>query len=189
MGISWEQQMNLTVGQIAGEMDYLEMQNQGYRETIARLKAERVYIGEELERLNTIVAQHPAAVEAAFREMPHAVGYLDSEIDVRWNKSAAKAALDAEKPTEGYNPDFAVPPGETIKEAAEARGISIEDLADRIDTAYSGLTAVIDGRLPISKSFALKLAEELDAPAYFWLNLQAQYDATKRRIKEAADAD
>ena len=144
---------------------------------------------DEVERLRAVIAQHPAAVEAAFRQGWGAAFAGNTDRQNYWEMSAAKAALDAEKSTEGYNPDFAVPPGETIKEAAEARGISIEDLADRIDTPYSGLTAVIDGRLPISKSFALKLAEELDAPAYFWLNLQAQYDATKRRIKEAADAD
>jgi HTH-type transcriptional regulator/antitoxin HigA len=82
-----------------------------------------------------------------------------------------------------YQPDLAVPPGETVKEAMEARGMNQAELADRLKKTKQEMTAIINGKQEISPDVALRLETVMGIPASFWLNLQAQYDETLARLQ------
>ena len=73
-------------------------------------------------------------------------------------------------------PAEAFPPGEYLQDELDARGWSIEDLAERIGWPTEGLRAVAEGRRRVSKLVAKALAEAFGTHAQTWLNLQASYD-------------
>ncbi len=69
-----------------------------------------------------------------------------------------------------YDPDYAVPPGATIREEMEFRSISEIPYIDADD-----LEKLFEGRLHITPHIAQLLEAALDVPADFWLRLEANY--------------
>lgn len=68
-----------------------------------------------------------------------------------------------------FKPDWVSPPGDTIAEIMEERGVC---------QAYLGALLVSDllsGELPIGEALAARLEETVGCPAQFWLNREAQY--------------
>jgi HTH-type transcriptional regulator/antitoxin HigA len=82
-----------------------------------------------------------------------------------------------------YRPDMAIPPGETIREAMEARGMNQAELAKRLEKTRAQVTEILKGRQEVSPDVALRLESVLGIPASFWLNLQAQYKEVLARIQ------
>lgn len=82
-----------------------------------------------------------------------------------------------------YQPDIAVPPGETIREAMEARGMNQAELADRLKKTPQEMTAIMKGKQEVSPDVALRLETVMGIPASFWLSLQAQYREALARIQ------
>jgi addiction module HigA family antidote len=74
-----------------------------------------------------------------------------------------------------YNPDYAVPPGETIREQMEHYGWSQQELATRLDTTPQTINRIFKGEQPITLETANKLERVLGAPARFWNNLELNY--------------
>lgn len=70
---------------------------------------------------------------------------------------------------------IAVPPGETIIEMMDDRGITRTELAGRIGTTVRRLDRLLEGMTAISPGTAAKLEKVFGVPAYFWLNLEAIY--------------
>jgi len=83
-----------------------------------------------------------------------------------------------------YNPDYAVPPGETIREQMEHYGWSQQELATRLDTTVQTINRIFKGEQPISLETATKLERVLEAPARFWNNLELNY---RERLTKLAD--
>ncbi|MCD8294807.1 MAG: HigA family addiction module antitoxin [Clostridia bacterium] len=75
-------------------------------------------------------------------------------------------------------------PGVTLAEFLEERGMSQRELAVRTGMSEKHISTVIHGQKPISAVFAHKLEYALGVEAYFWMNLQADYD---REIVEYED--
>lgn len=88
------------------------------------------------------------------------------------------------KPEKGFKPDYAIPPGETIKELLETRRISVWTLAHHLQLSVGEVLDLCEGNLKISQTLATDLEKVFNVPAYFWLNLQAQYDEAKGREKK-----
>lgn len=86
--------------------------------------------------------------------------------------------------TDDYKPDIAIPPGETLRETLASLGMSQVDLANRTGKHKKTINEIIKGKAPILPDFAMELEKALDVPAIFWLNLEANYQATLLRIKE-----
>lgn len=67
-----------------------------------------------------------------------------------------------------FQPDYAVPPGATLKETLEAKGLSQADLAVRSGMAEKTISQIVNGIAPISCETAEKLELVLGIPASFW---------------------
>ena len=67
-----------------------------------------------------------------------------------------------------YTPDYAVPPGTTLKETLDEKGISQAQLAVRTGLAEKTISQIVNGIAPISYETAGKLELVLGIPARFW---------------------
>jgi len=90
-----------------------------------------------------------------------------------------------------YAPDYAVPPGETIREQMEHYGWSQQELAIRLDTTPQTINRIFKGEQPITLETANKLERVLGAPARFWNNLELNYreGLTKLADRERLQSD
>ncbi|MCX6646428.1 MAG: helix-turn-helix domain-containing protein [bacterium] len=74
-----------------------------------------------------------------------------------------------------YKPDFVTPPGDTLREVIDARGISQPELAERMNQSRNNVARILSGDAPITTQTALKLERVLGIPARFWGNRELQY--------------
>lgn len=74
-----------------------------------------------------------------------------------------------------YRPSVVFPPGDTLLETIEAMGMSQAELAARMRVTEKHVSAVINGKSPISEGTALKLERVLGVDAGFWKNLEHHY--------------
>jgi len=81
-----------------------------------------------------------------------------------------------------YCPDYLAPPGEVLKEHLEHAGIAQAELAERACLPAGTIGGIIDGELSITPDIAKRLEHVLSRPAYFWLNLEEQCQADKKRL-------
>jgi addiction module HigA family antidote len=81
-------------------------------------------------------------------------------------------------------PDYASPPGETLRETLEELGLSTAELAVRISLPEVDVRAVADGKSPIGLDMAGRFEEALRVPRDFWIALERQYQERKRAIDE-----
>lgn len=90
-----------------------------------------------------------------------------------------------------FQPDYAVPPGETLKEVMESLNMSQKELAIRTGITVQSLNRISKGDQPISYETANKLELATGVPASMWNNLEAQYREQLAKIKErmALEAD
>jgi HTH-type transcriptional regulator/antitoxin HigA len=76
-----------------------------------------------------------------------------------------------------YAPVVVSPPGDTIADLLDERGMSQAELARRLGTAPKVVNEIIRGKAPVSAAMAVDLERVLGAPATFWTTRQAQFDA------------
>jgi len=82
-----------------------------------------------------------------------------------------------------YNPDIAIHPGLTLRETLEALNMTQAELAKRMSRPDKTINEIINGKTSITASTAHQLAQVLDIPAKFWINLENNYQFTKARIE------
>lgn len=82
-----------------------------------------------------------------------------------------------------YFANIAIPPGETLLETIESLEMSQVELAQRMGMSRKTINEIIKGFAPITPETAVKLEDVLGAPASFWINLEANYQEAKARIK------
>lgn len=83
-----------------------------------------------------------------------------------------------------FQPDYAIPPGETLQEELASRGMTQAELADRTGMAKKTINEIIKGKAPITPDTALKLENVFGLPAHFWNMLQQNFQETKARLAE-----
>ena len=83
-----------------------------------------------------------------------------------------------------YEPDYAVLPGDTIREQMEHYGWSQQELATRLDTTAQTLNRIFKGEQPITLETATKLERVLGAPARFWNNLELNYRERLTKLED-----
>ncbi len=83
-----------------------------------------------------------------------------------------------------FQPDFAVHPGEILRETLEEHGMSQSELAIRIGQTEKAVSQMINGNASVSCETALKLERALGVPARFWNNLQSLWQ--EHQTTEAA---
>ncbi len=67
-------------------------------------------------------------------------------------------------------------PGEILVYELDARAEDPTAFAIKIGMFPSDLIDLLNGKLPVSERIAQSLERELNMPAAFWLELQAEYD-------------
>ena len=70
---------------------------------------------------------------------------------------------------------IATPPGATIKEQLEDKGISQNEFATKMEMSEESLNRLLDGRARLTSEIATKLENVLGVPAKFWINLETIY--------------
>ena len=74
--------------------------------------------------------------------------------------------------------DLAIPPGETLAEELEVRGMTQRELAARLGRPAQVVNEIINGKKAITPDTAIGLAKVLGIEAQFWINLEADYQMT-----------
>ncbi|MBQ3924908.1 MAG: HigA family addiction module antidote protein [Firmicutes bacterium] len=86
---------------------------------------------------------------------------------------------------------IATPPGATIKEQLNDRGMSQKEFAARMDMSEKHISKLINGEVQLTPETAVRLEMVLGVPAKFWNDLEAIYreKIIKAQAENAMDAD
>lgn len=84
-----------------------------------------------------------------------------------------------------YEPDYAVPPGETLLETIDQIGMSQAELAERSGRPKKTINEIIKGKAAITPETARQLERVLGIPATFWNNLERNYREKLAEIEES----
>jgi HTH-type transcriptional regulator/antitoxin HigA len=79
--------------------------------------------------------------------------------------------------------DYAVPPGETLRELLEEQRLSQRDLARRADLSPKHVNKLLQGLVPLSADVAVRLERVTGTPARIWNRLEADYRTDLERIR------
>jgi HTH-type transcriptional regulator/antitoxin HigA len=79
--------------------------------------------------------------------------------------------------------DYAVPPGETLRELLEEQGLTQRDLARRADLSPKHVNRLLQGLVPLSADVATRLERVAGTPARIWNRLEADYQSDRERIR------
>lgn len=84
-----------------------------------------------------------------------------------------------------FVPDYAIPPGDTLAEVLEDRGMTQAELAKLMGRPRKTINEIIKGKAAITPETALQLERVLDIPASFWCSLEMNYRLDLARIASA----
>ncbi len=85
---------------------------------------------------------------------------------------------------ETFEPDYAVPPGETLLETIEHLGLTQKELAQRMGRPLKTINEMVKGVASITAETALQLEKVTGVPASFWNNAESNYRERLARLKE-----
>jgi HTH-type transcriptional regulator/antitoxin HigA len=80
--------------------------------------------------------------------------------------------------------DYAIPPGETLSEFLEERGMSQSDLARRTNRPLKTINEIVKGKAAITPETAIQFERVLGMPDTFWNNLERNYREDRARLDE-----
>jgi HTH-type transcriptional regulator / antitoxin HigA len=83
-----------------------------------------------------------------------------------------------------FKPNYAIPPGETLKETLESIGMTQAELSQRTGRPKKTINEIIKGKAAITPDTAIQLERVLGIPGTFWNNLERNYQETLARLKE-----
>jgi HTH-type transcriptional regulator/antitoxin HigA len=89
------------------------------------------------------------------------------------------------EPTE-FQPQWASPPGGTILDILDQKGMSIEDFCAAMKTSERVASNLITGDVAIDAKMATKLQDVLGGSAAFWLRREAQFCTDLERLDKVA---
>jgi addiction module HigA family antidote len=82
--------------------------------------------------------------------------------------------------------DYRTPPGATLLDILEERGMSQAELAVRSGHPLKTINEIVKGKAAITPVTAIQLERVFGVPAFFWSNREAQYrESTARREHDA----
>ena len=79
---------------------------------------------------------------------------------------------------------IATPPGATIKEQLNDRGMSQKEFSARMDMSEKHISRLINGDVQLTSEVAVRLEMVLGVPAKFWNNLEAIYREKLIKVEE-----
>lgn len=75
----------------------------------------------------------------------------------------------------GLNSDHRYPPGAVIADHADEKGLTLEELYDKLGFEREYTRQLLEGHAAIDESAAQRLSELFGEPVEFWLNLEDNY--------------
>ena len=93
--------------------------------------------------------------------------------------------------TNAYEPRRVTPPGGTLQDILDERGMAQNELAERTGLTAKAINEIVKGKMAITPDTALKLERALGTAAEFWLAREQHYQewlARQRALEELADA-
>ena len=88
-----------------------------------------------------------------------------------------------------FEPNFAVPPGETLAETLGTLGMTQAELAERMGRPLKTINEIVAGKAAITSDTALQLEKVLGVPASFWTNHERIYRDTLARHRETDELE
>ena len=85
-----------------------------------------------------------------------------------------------------YLPNYAVPPGETLKEVLDEQGINRDKLAQQAGLPPGHINLIVNGHARVGANVAVRLERATNIPARFWLKLETDYQERLARLDESA---
>ena len=85
--------------------------------------------------------------------------------------------------------DLAIPPGETLAEEIEVRGMTQEELAARMDCSPQVIDEIVRAGRAITPEIASALGKSLGGSSQFWINFEEHYRMTLEHIRAKAAAE
>jgi addiction module HigA family antidote len=82
-----------------------------------------------------------------------------------------------------FRPNYAVPPGDTLKETIDAMGMTQAELAQRTGRPKKTINEIIKGKAAIMPDTAIQFERVLGVPASFWNDLERNYRETLARLE------
>lgn len=86
-----------------------------------------------------------------------------------------------------HTPDYATPPGETLRQTIDDLGMTQADLALRVGLSAKTINQIIQGEHPLSQKTAILLERATGVPARMWNNLEMQYQERRARKIDRED--
>lgn len=83
-----------------------------------------------------------------------------------------------------FKPNYAIPPGETLRETLDTLGMTQAQLAERTGRPKKTINEIVSGKAAITAETALQLERVLGVPASFWSALERNYRETLARLGE-----
>lgn len=83
-----------------------------------------------------------------------------------------------------YRPNHVSPPGESLLELLEDRGMTQKELAERMDRPEKTINEIIKGKATITPDTAIQLERVLGLPAHFWIRREANFQEFNARLKD-----
>lgn len=84
---------------------------------------------------------------------------------------------------------IATPPGATIKEQLNDRGMTQKEFAGRMGLSEKHVSKLLGGNVHLTPDMALRLELVLDIPAAFWNKLEALYQEKLVKVKKELEMD
>lgn len=85
-----------------------------------------------------------------------------------------------------YGPTTVSPPGETLADLLDERGLTQAELATRLNRPAKTINEIIRGVAAITPETAIQLEQALSTPAAFWLAREAHYREYLARVDDEA---
>ena len=86
----------------------------------------------------------------------------------------------------GFDPPWAVHPGEVLKEVLDEAGMTQVELARRCGVSQKHISEIVNGKAGIGPDFAVRLEDVTRVAATFWVRMQAGYDVRLARERRVA---
>ncbi len=83
-----------------------------------------------------------------------------------------------------YDPDYAIPPGDSLKDLIESLGMSQAELSRRTELTVQTISRILKGNQPISYDTANRLERVTGVRASTWNNLESNYQELLQKIAD-----
>jgi HTH-type transcriptional regulator/antitoxin HigA len=101
-------------------------------------------------------------------------------------KQPPRTTVDARRRTNEYAPTVVSPPGDTLADLLEERGMTQVELARRLGRPKKTINEIIRGKAALTAETAMQLEQALGTPASFWNAREARYREYLARLEHDA---